>query len=65
VEDLEVRLWLWTVTDALTQKRRKTLYRMTEAEARERFVDDALKVDGTLEVRAPSNGTNYLGPVKK
>jgi hypothetical protein len=38
---------------------------MTEAEARERFGDDARKVEGTLDVRAPNQGTNYLGPVKK
>jgi len=58
-------LWLWTVTDALTRKRPKTLYRMTEVEARERFGNDALKVEGTLEVRTPNDGTNYLGPMKK
>jgi hypothetical protein len=43
--------WLWTITDELTGKRRQTSYRMTEEQARERFGDDAVKVEGSLEVR--------------
>jgi hypothetical protein len=47
-----LKLWLWTITDEITKKRRQTRYRMTEAEARERFGDDAVKVEGSLEVAA-------------
>jgi len=34
-----VELWLFVVTDPLTGKRRRTNYRMTNEEARERYVD--------------------------
>jgi hypothetical protein len=37
---------------------------MTEEEARKRFGDDAQKVEGSLEVRTPNQGTNFLGPPK-
>ena len=37
---------------------------MTEAEARKHFGDDAQKVEGSLEVRTPNQGTNFLGPAK-
>lgn len=37
---------------------------MTEEQARERFGDDAQKVEGSLEVRTPNHGTNFLGPLK-
>jgi hypothetical protein len=60
----EKHLWLWTAIDELTGKRRQLRYRMTEATARERFGDDAQKVPGSLEVRTPSQGTNFLGPKK-
>lgn len=60
----EKHLWLWTIPDEITGKRRQTRYRMTEAEARERFGDQAQKVEGTLEVREPNQGTNFLGPPK-
>jgi hypothetical protein len=60
----EIRLWLWTITDELTGKRRQTRYRMTEEQACERFGDDAQKVEGSLEVRTPSEGTNFRGPLK-
>jgi hypothetical protein len=43
-------LWLWTITDP-TGKRRQTRYRMTEEQARERFGNDAQKIEGWLEVR--------------
>jgi hypothetical protein len=46
-----LQLWLWTITDELSGKRRQTTYRMTEIQARERFGDDAVKVDGSLEIR--------------
>lgn len=41
MERPELHLWLWTVTDEVTGKRRQTRYRMTEEQARERFGDDA------------------------
>ena len=47
----EIHLWLWTVTDEITKRRRQTRYRMTEADARARFGDDAVKVEHSLEVR--------------
>jgi hypothetical protein len=50
-----LKLWLWTITDEITKKRRQTRYRMTEAEARDRFGDDAVKVEGSLEVRHVGN----------
>jgi hypothetical protein len=59
----EIKLWLWTIPDELTGKRRQTRYRMTEEEARERFGDHAQKVvEGTAEVREPNQGTNFRGP---
>jgi hypothetical protein len=48
----ELHLWLWTITDEITGKRRQTRYRMTEEQARERFGDDAQKVEGSLEIRS-------------
>jgi len=51
-----LKLWLWTITDEITKKRRQTRYRMTEAEARERFGDDAVKVEHSLEVREVGGG---------
>ena len=54
-------LWLWTITDELTGKRRQTRYRMTEEQARERFGDDAQKVDGSLEVRKPMGEAGTSG----
>ena len=43
-------LWLFTVTDPLTGKRRRTNYRLTLQEARERYVDPE-PVQGSLERR--------------
>ena len=34
-----IDLWLFVVTDPLTRKRRRTTYRLTIEEARERYVD--------------------------
>jgi hypothetical protein len=53
----ELHLWLWTVTDEVTGKRRQTRYRMTEEEARQRFGDDAVKVERSLEVRKAIGGS--------
>jgi hypothetical protein len=66
VSDKEIQLWLWTVTDPLTGKHRQTSYRMTEADARARFGDDARKVPGSLEVRKLNpGGTNQLRSATK
>jgi hypothetical protein len=46
-----LEMWFWTINDPVTKRRRQTRHRMTEAEARERHGDDAVKVEGTLEVR--------------
>ena len=45
-----IELWLFTVTDPLTGKRRRTTYRLTIEEARERYVDPE-PVPGSLERR--------------
>jgi hypothetical protein len=47
----EVHLWLWTITDEVTGKRRQTRHRMTEEDARARHRHDAQKAAGSLEVR--------------
>jgi hypothetical protein len=36
-----IRMWLWIVPDEITGKCRKTTYRMTEEQARERFGETA------------------------
>ena len=47
----ELRMWFWIVTDELTKRRRKSTYRMTEADAAERFGVDAEKIEDSLEIR--------------
>ena len=47
----EIRLWFWTVTDEVTKRRRQTRYRMTEQDALERNGTDAVRVEGSLEIR--------------
>jgi hypothetical protein len=49
--DKPLEFWLWTITDPFTNKRRQISYRMTETTARSRFGKDAVKVEGSLEVR--------------
>jgi hypothetical protein len=49
---------LWIITGEVTGKRRQTRYRMTEEQARERFGDDAVKVEGSLEIRKPMGSTS-------
>lgn len=44
---LEVRLWRFTVRDERTGRVRTTRYRLTEAEALERYGPTARKVPGT------------------
>jgi hypothetical protein len=51
VSDKVLNLWLRTITDPVTGKRRQARYRMTEEQARERFGNDAQKIEGWLEVR--------------
>jgi hypothetical protein len=65
VNSSELHLWLWTITDERIGNRRQTRYRMTEAQARERFGDDAQKVEGSLEVRTASHSTNFRRPPPK
>ena len=51
-----ILLWRWLLTDEVSGKRRKTRYLMSEADARARHGDDAVK-DGTgREERYPSGG---------
>lgn len=48
----KIELWHWIITsDTPPFKRRQTTWRMTEADARARHGDDAVKVAGSLEVR--------------
>ena len=47
----ELRLWFWTITNRVTGRRMRTTWRMTEDDARERHGADAVKVEGSLEVR--------------
>lgn len=56
----EIRLWFWTITDEFTGRRRRTRYRMTEASALEGHGADAVKVEGTLEIRRPVGCTSEL-----
>lgn len=60
---MEIHLWLWEYTDEFG-KRRVTHWRMTEEQAM--HYKDAVKVEGSLEVRRGINqGTNFRGPVEK
>lgn len=45
-----VEYWIWWITDELTGKRRRSSWRMSEAEALAAY-PDAERVDGTCEVR--------------
>lgn len=49
----EAEMWLWTITDARTGKRRRLAWRMTEQDARERYGQDAQRVEWSREVRQP------------
>lgn len=55
------------MTDEITKGRRKTTYRMTKDDARERFGEDARKVEWTREVRVvdlPGNATGSFIQVR-
>lgn len=59
----EIKLWFWIVTDPVTKKPRKTRHRMTEADAIARHGPDAVKVEGSLEVRqVPRDQLRYFRP---
>lgn len=60
-----LELWFWTVTDEVTRRRRQTRYRMTEKDAAERFGTDAVKVEGSLEVRRFTGGTHTSDFLRK
>jgi len=52
-----IELWLWEYTDEFG-KRRRTRYRLTEAQARERYGESAKPVEGSLERRTPLGSTS-------
>jgi hypothetical protein len=52
------RVWL---TDAVTGKRRLTSYRMTEADARERHGEDAVKDESSREERHHTGSAAEVG----
>jgi len=56
-ESQEIHLWQWEYTDEFG-KRRHSTWRMTEAEAV--HYEDAVKVEGSLEVRRPLGNTSDL-----
>ena len=56
MDEPPLELWFWIVTDGVTKRRRQTRYRMTQADALERFGADAVRIDGSLEVRVRKGG---------
>lgn len=58
----EIHLWYWVIPpDTYNPKRRKSTWRMTEEDARERYGDAAEKVEGTLEIRQSTPGGDHAG----
>ena len=57
-----IELWLFTVTDPQTGKRRRTTYRLTIEETRARYVDPE-PVPNSLEVREVSEQARGHGQV--
>ena len=53
-----IELWLFTVTDPQTGKRRRTTYRLTMEEARARYVDPE-PVPNSVEVREVGEQRGY------
>lgn len=50
-----IELWFWTITSETNPaKRRKLRWRMTEADAHQRYGEDAAKVNGSIEIRRPT-----------
>ena len=58
LEGRMIELWFWEIRDATTGRWRKTRYRMTEQDARERFGGDARKIEWTREVRSGDTNAN-------
>jgi hypothetical protein len=54
-------MWLWTITDPITKRRRQTRHRMTEKDALGRHGADAVKVQGSLEIRRYIVGRTRTG----
>ena len=56
-------LYFFFILDEITGKPRKTSYRMTEADAKERFGIDAVRDDspGSKEVRQPIGSAGQIG----
>jgi len=54
----ELHFWLWEYTDEFGKRRRST-WRMTEAQAKAYL--DAMKVEGSLEIRRSVGSTSDLG----
>ena len=46
-----IELWLWEVPDPRTGRWRRTRYRMTEQDARERYGSEARKIESSREIR--------------
>jgi len=56
-----IELWFWEIRDSTTGRWRKTNYRMTDDDARERHGADARKIDWTREVRVVDLRANSTG----
>lgn len=56
-----IELWFWEIPDQLTGRWRKTHYRMTEQDARQRFGADARRIEWTREVRDGDPSANSTG----
>lgn len=52
-----IELWFYEVPDEHTGHWRKTRYRMTEEEARQRFGTEARKLEWSLEIRSGDPAT--------
>lgn len=49
---LTLELWIWEIRDERTGRWRKTRYRMTDEDVRQRFGTDACRLEWSLEVRS-------------
>ena len=56
-----IKLWFWEIRDPVSGRWRKTTYRMTDGDARERFGAEARKIEGTQEVRCIDLTSNSTG----
>ena len=55
-----IELWRWHVTDEITGKRRLTRYLMSEADALARHGADAVRDEGSKEVRTRIGGAGDI-----